>query len=129
MQRQITPQWFSYAKQTLLQTQAAERPCDAMQIDSSTSKSFSIPGLPTETAPMTKAIDLNCSGVPTGENFCTYYAIDNSSAFELVPITLVPRGSLLLTSFFMTFRRTAEPVAALIFNLVRHCAIIAANFL
>ena len=51
---------------------AAERPYDAIQMFESTSKSFSIPGLPTETAPITKAIALNYSGDPAGENSSTY---------------------------------------------------------
>jgi hypothetical protein len=100
-----------------------------MQIDSSTSRSFSIPGLPTETAPITKAIDLNCCGVPIGEKSWTYSRMLLRTALELVPISLVPRGNLSLTSFLMTYRSIAEPVAALTLSLVRHCAIMAAKAL
>ena len=91
---QTTPQCVSYAAQTLLQTQAADSPVDAMQIDSSTPRSFSMPGLPTDTAPMTNAMDLNCSGVPLGENYSTYSDMVLSYAFELVPMIFVPIGNL-----------------------------------
>lgn len=115
--------------QTLLQTQAADSPVEAMQIESSTPRSFSIPGLPTETAPITNAIDLNYSGVPVPENCSTYSDIVLSWAFELVPIILVPMGRRDRTSFLMTLSRVADPVAALTLNFVRHWAIIAANVL
>lgn len=88
-----------------------------------------MPGLPTETAPMTYAIDLRWEGVPAGLNCSTYSDMGFSAAIELVPMTMVPRGSFDLTSFLMTLSRTAEPCADLTFNLVRHCAMRAANVL
>ena len=76
----------------LAQTHAALSPVEAIQMFEWQPKLFSIPGLPTDTAPTTNAIGFLSSGVPFGDSSFVYYFIVFVSALLLVPTILHPRG-------------------------------------
>lgn len=103
------------------QTQAAVRPLSLMEIFSYTN-SFSIPGFPTETAPIT-----NTNGFCSIPRVRTYSLTFTSGANLLVPTILTPMGRYWVTGFLMTAAREADPSAERSFNLVRSYAIISAN--
>ena len=88
----MMPQCYSYAVHILAQTQAALSPVFDIQMLVSPTISFSIPGFPTDTAPITNAIGFVSLSVPLGDSISVYCFIDLSSALELVPTIYIPVG-------------------------------------
>ena len=88
----------------------------------SVTRSFSIPGLPTLTAPITNTSGLSCTPIVLTCSF----KFTKGASFD-VPIICTPRGRYSVTGFLITDARVAEPWADLTFNFVNSYAINAEN--